>query len=51
MKRSVRIAVVGVGHHGQHHVRILSEMKEVSLVGDADINDKRASEVGVQFGI
>lgn len=51
MKRSVRIAVVGVGHHGQHHVRILSEMKEVSLVGVADINDKRASEVAVQYGI
>ena len=51
MKRSVRIAVVGVGHHGQHHVRILSEMKGVSLVGVADINDKRASEVAVQYGI
>ena len=51
MKRSVRIAVVGVGHHGQHHVRILSEMKEVSLVGVADIDDKRASEVAVQYGI
>ena len=43
--------MVGVGHHGQHHVRILSEMKEVSLVGVADINDKRASEVAVQYGI
>ena len=51
MKRSVRIAVVGVGHHGQHHVRILSEMKGVSLVGVADIDDKRASEVAVQYGI
>ena len=51
MKRSVRIAVVGVGHHGQHHVRILSEMKEVSLIGVADVNDKRASEVAVQYGI
>ena len=51
MKRSVRIAVVGVGHHGQHHVRILSEMKGVSLVGVTDINEKRASEVAVQYGI
>lgn len=51
MKRSVQMAVVGVGHHGQHHVRILSEMKGVSLVGVADINDKRVSEVAAKYGV
>ena len=51
MKGSLRMAVVGVGHHGKHHVRILSAMKGVSLVGVADINDERGSEVAAQYGI
>lgn len=51
MKDSLRMAVVGVGHHGKHHVRILSAMKGVSLVGVADINDERGSEVAAQYGV
>ena len=37
----IPIAVIGVGHLGQHHARLLSQMKEADLVGVADIDRKR----------
>ena len=41
----MRIAVVGVGHLGRHHARILSALSGVELVGVADINAARAREI------
>ena len=41
----LRIAVVGVGHLGRHHARILAELPEVQLVGVVDTNRARAEEV------
>src|SRR5262245_26163922 len=38
----VRMAVIGVGHLGQHHARILAGMPEVELVGVADANPEQA---------
>ena len=46
----VRIGVVGVGHLGRHHARILSGMPHVSLVGVADIDAARAQDVASQYG-
>jgi len=37
----VRIAVVGVGHLGRHHARILSEMPGVELTAVVDTNRER----------
>ncbi|HEX7549775.1 MAG TPA: Gfo/Idh/MocA family oxidoreductase, partial [Candidatus Methylomirabilis sp.] len=42
----VRVAVVGVGHLGQHHARIYAEMPGVDLVAVADISESRRREVG-----
>ncbi|MCX5736667.1 MAG: Gfo/Idh/MocA family oxidoreductase [candidate division NC10 bacterium] len=42
----VRVAVVGVGHLGQHHARIYAEMPGVDLVAVADISEARRREVG-----
>ena len=42
---SLRIAVVGVGHLGKHHARILSSMPGVELVAVVDTNKARAEEV------
>jgi predicted dehydrogenase len=39
------MAVVGVGHLGRHHARILSSLAGVDLVGVADINAARAAEM------
>ena len=42
----IRVAVVGVGHLGQHHARIYAEMPGVDLVAVADISEARRREVG-----
>ena len=47
---NVRIAVVGVGHLGQHHARLLASMDGVDLVGVCDVNRPRADEIGTKFG-
>ena len=47
---AIRFAVVGVGHLGQHHARILSAMPGVELVGVVDIKPGRAEEVAARYG-
>ena len=34
---------------GKHHARIYSEMNEVELVGVADVDERRASEVAAKY--
>jgi predicted dehydrogenase len=46
----VRVAVIGVGHLGQHHARLLAAMDGVALVGVCDVNRARADEIGTKFG-
>ena len=47
---TVRIGVIGVGHLGQHHARLLASMDGVELVGICDINRPRADEIAARFG-
>ena len=47
---NVRIGVIGVGHLGQHHARLLAAMDGVDLVGVCDVNRARADEIGTKFG-
>jgi predicted dehydrogenase len=47
---SLRIAVVGVGHVGRHHARILAELPGVELVAVVDKNRARAAEVAAATG-
>ncbi|PMQ01842.1 MAG: oxidoreductase [Dictyoglomus sp. NZ13-RE01] len=49
--KKIRMGVVGVGSLGQHHVRILSELEKVDLVGIADINEKRVREIASLYQI
>jgi predicted dehydrogenase len=42
---SLRIAVIGVGHLGRHHARILSALPGVQLVAVVDTNRARAEEI------
>ena len=42
---SLRIAVIGVGHLGKHHARILSTLPGVELVFVVDTNRARADEI------
>ena len=48
MKR-VRVAVVGVGHLGKEHARILAGLPEVELVGVVDVNHEQAQAVARRF--
>jgi predicted dehydrogenase len=50
MMKAIRIGVIGVGHLGQHHARLLASMDGVDLVGVCDVNRARADEIGTKFG-
>jgi predicted dehydrogenase len=41
----LRVAVVGVGHLGQHHARVLASIPEVELVGVADSRTEQVRKV------
>jgi predicted dehydrogenase len=47
---TLRAAVVGVGHLGKHHARILAGMPGVTLAGVADPVAARAAEVAAAYG-
>ena len=47
---SLRVAVIGVGHLGKHHARILSTLPGASLVAVADTNAARAGEIAAAYG-
>src|SRR5450631_1285396 len=46
----LRVAVIGVGHLGRHHARILSTLPSVELVGVVDRNRARAGEIAAASG-
>jgi len=41
----IRVGVVGVGHLGQHHARLLAAIDGVELVGVCDTDRARAAEI------
>src|SRR5262249_5352789 len=45
MSQRLRVAVVGVGHVGKEHARILAGLPDVDLVGVADANHELAQTV------
>jgi len=47
---SLRVAVIGVGHLGRHHARILSSLPAVELVAVVDTNRPRADEIAAAHG-
>jgi predicted dehydrogenase len=47
----LRVAVIGVGHLGKHHARILSSLPDVELVAVVDTNRARAEEIGSAHGV
>jgi predicted dehydrogenase len=46
----LRLAVIGVGHLGRHHARILSAMPEARLTAVVDTNKERAAEIAGESG-
>ena len=49
--KKVNIGVIGAGHLGQHHVRLLSEIEGANLVGLSDVNEAVGSEMAAKYGI
>src|SRR5262245_32635551 len=47
----LRMAVVGVGHLGKEHARVLAALPDVELIGVADVNIEQANSVAGRFGI
>jgi len=44
------MAVIGVGHLGKEHARILAGLPEVELVGVADVNEANAQALAARLG-
>lgn len=51
LPQPIRIGVIGVGNMGQHHARVLSFLKDVEIVGVADINVERGLETASKYRI
>lgn len=52
MARKIKVGVVGVGHVGKDHARILASLPQAELVGVADIDStkkERAEALGIPF--
>ncbi len=49
MTKLIKIAVIGVGHLGQHHARIYSEMSDVELVAVVDIDEERSRRIAQEY--
>ncbi|HEA46875.1 MAG TPA: lipid-A-disaccharide synthase [bacterium] len=49
MTKPIRVVVIGVGHLGQHHARIYSEMPDVELVGVVDIDEERSKRIAREY--
>ena len=45
----IKIGVIGVGTMGQHHTRVLSLLKDVDLVGVADIDVERGLDTASKY--
>lgn len=49
--KTLRMGVIGVGNMGQHHTRILSLLKNVEIVGVADVNVEKGLELASKYRI
>ncbi|MGC1306761.1 MAG: Gfo/Idh/MocA family oxidoreductase [Phormidesmis sp.] len=47
----IKVGVIGIGNMGQHHARVLSRLKDVQLVGVADVNAERGIETASKYQV
>jgi len=47
--RPLKMGVIGVGNMGRHHVRILSLLKDIELVGVSDVDLAKGIEIASQY--
>jgi predicted dehydrogenase len=46
---ALKMGVIGIGHLGVHHARIVSSLPEVELVGICDINESQVKKIARQY--
>lgn len=51
MKDKVKVGVIGVGHLGQTHARLLRQIESADLVGIFDIDDVKSQSISKELGI
>ena len=51
MMAKIRVGVVGVGHLGRHHARILKSIDGVELVGVVDSRIEQARAIAEPLGV
>lgn len=49
--QGVKIGVIGVGHLGRHHARLLAEIAGTQLVGIADVNEEAGREIASKYNV
>ena len=49
--KKLNIGVIGTGHLGNFHTKILKEIQEVNLVGVNDISMKAGEEISAKYDI
>lgn len=47
----IRVGVIGVGNMGQHHTRVLSLLKDVELIGVADLDVDRGLDTASKYQV
>jgi virulence factor len=50
LKKPIKMAVIGVGAMGQHHLRICSLLREINLVAVVDVDEARAKQSADRYG-
>lgn len=48
---ALKIGVIGVGHLGKHHARILAGLPDAELIGVSDVNQDACQEIAAQHGV
>ena len=51
MNEKVKIGVIGVGHLGQTHARLLKQVKSAELAGIYDIDNAKADSIAAELGV
>ncbi|MBN1897535.1 MAG: Gfo/Idh/MocA family oxidoreductase [Spirochaetes bacterium] len=47
----LKIGIIGVGHMGQYHLNIFSNLPEVAIAGIYDTNEERLLDLGNRYGV
>ena len=47
----LKAAVIGTGHLGRHHTRILSQMPGIDFIGAYDANEEQLEAITAEHGV